>query len=112
MFNESPYPAGSTAWWEEQRGYSAGLCARDADDMATIRSSIERAGVTVHRSVGGERHDHLIACTSDWTEGKWGDASTPYPDVFLAEDGRLFTFREELTTCSGCTAWRTPEGGT
>lgn len=56
----------------------------------------------VHLCLWSSQPDILIACDHSWTTPKWGPKQ-PLPDnIYYADDGRMYTFDEELTTCKAC----------
>ncbi len=59
---------------------------------------------SVHVCLWSGQPDLLIACDHSWATPKWDEAKTAAPDVFLTDDGRLYTFEEALTTCPACLA--------
>lgn len=67
-----------------------------------------RTGLTtkpIHLSDFASQPDIRIACDQSWTTPKWGSEESKWtgiPNVHMADDDRLYTFRVALVTCEKC----------
>lgn len=68
----------------------------------TLRYQPADKADVIHVCLWSSQPDILIACDHSWTTPKWGDAKTGTDDVFWTDDGRRYTFDENLTNCAKC----------
>lgn len=59
---------------------------------------------SVHYSGYASQPSIRIDCDDSWGTPAWGPRSglTDTPNVYELNDGRLYTFEEELVTCEPC----------
>jgi hypothetical protein len=70
-----------------------------------ITASRREIDAPVHRGGYSDGKHIQLVCDNSWVEPKWGrdeDRKTTDPEVYVADDDRLYTFNSEKTTCEGC----------
>ena len=60
--------------------------------------------MVVHYCSYASQPDIQISCDKSWTTPAWGpkNGKTTTPGVYLADDGRYYTFEKEKVTCLKC----------
>ena len=69
---------------------------------ARAEAMARRTAPLVHFCDYARQLEIVIFCTGEGTIPAWGEHLTGDPDVFVAENGKLYTFDAAKVTCAAC----------